>query len=46
VAQRAGQLRAGYVNREIDRIPNRLERLQRMRKGQPVSPQVNVEVTL
>jgi hypothetical protein len=35
-----------HLSREIDRIPNRLERLQRMRKRQPVFPPVKVDVTL
>ena len=29
-----------HLNREIDRILNRLERLQRMRRGQPLPPQI------
>lgn len=34
-----------HLSREIDRILNRLERLQRMRKGQPVSPHVDVNIS-
>lgn len=34
-----------HLNREIDRILNRLERLQRMRKGQPLPPQLDVSIT-
>ena len=34
-----------HISREIDRIPNRLERLQRMRKGQPLPPQVDVNIS-
>jgi hypothetical protein len=33
------------LSREIDRILNRLDRLQRMRKGQPPSPQVDVNIS-
>ena len=33
-----------HLSREIDRILNRLERLQRMRKGQPVAAQVDVNM--
>jgi hypothetical protein len=34
-----------HVSREIDRILNRLERLQRIRKGQPLPPQVDVKIS-
>ncbi len=34
-----------HLSREIDRILNRLERLQRMRKGQPLPPQVDVNIS-
>jgi hypothetical protein len=34
-----------HLSREIDRILNQLERLQRMRKGQPVPPTLNVKVS-
>ena len=34
-----------HLSREIDRILNRLERLQRMRKGQPLPPQVDVKIS-
>ena len=33
-----------HLSREIDRILNRLERLQRMRRGQPLSPQIDVKI--
>ena len=33
------------ISREIDRTLNQLERLQRMRRGQPVPPPINVNVT-
>jgi hypothetical protein len=33
-----------HISREIDRILNRLERLQRMRKGQPPPPQINLKL--
>ncbi len=32
-------------SRETDRLLNRLERLQRMRKGQPLLPQVDVKIS-
>jgi hypothetical protein len=34
-----------HISREIDRILNRLERLQRMRKGQPLPPQLDVKIS-
>jgi len=34
-----------HLTREIERILNRLERLQRMRKGQSVAPQVDVNIS-
>lgn len=34
-----------HLTRETDRILTRLERLQRMRKGQPVCPQVDVNIS-
>jgi len=34
-----------HLSREIDRILNQLERLQRMRKGQPPPPQVDVKIS-
>jgi hypothetical protein len=34
-----------HLSREIDRILNRLERLQRIRKGQPLPPQVDVKIS-
>ena len=34
-----------HVNREIDRTLNRLERLQRIRKGQPLPPQLDVKIS-
>ena len=34
-----------HFSREIDRILNRLERLQRIRKGQPLPPQVDVKIS-
>ena len=34
-----------HLSREIDRTLNQLERLQRMRKGQPVPPTLNVNVS-
>ena len=33
------------VSKQIHRILDRLERLQRMRKGQPVPPQINVNIS-
>jgi hypothetical protein len=33
------------VSREIDRILNRLERLQQMRKGQPLPPQLDANIS-
>jgi len=33
-----------HLNREFDRLLNRLERVQRMRRGQPAPPMVNVEI--
>ena len=33
-----------HLSRELDRILNRLERLQRMRLGQPASPTLNVKI--
>jgi len=33
------------ISREIDRTLNQLERFQRMRRGQPVPPPINVNVT-
>jgi hypothetical protein len=35
-----------HLSRKIDRILNQLQRVQRMRKGQPVFPPVKVDVTL
>jgi hypothetical protein len=34
-----------HLSREIDRTLNRLERLQRMRKGQPLPPQLEVKIS-
>jgi hypothetical protein len=34
-----------HLSREIDRILSRLERLQRVRKGQPLPPQVDVNIS-
>jgi len=34
-----------HLSREFDRTLNQLERLQRMRKGQPVLPPIKVEVS-
>jgi hypothetical protein len=34
-----------YLSREFDRTLNRLERLQRMRRGQPAPPTLNVNVS-
>jgi hypothetical protein len=34
-----------HLSREIDRIVNRLVRLQRMRKGQPLPPQLDVKIS-
>jgi hypothetical protein len=34
-----------HFSREIDRTLNRLERLQRIRKGQPLPPQVDVRIS-
>jgi hypothetical protein len=34
-----------HLSREIDRTLNRLERLQRARKGQPPAPRVEVEIS-
>jgi hypothetical protein len=34
-----------HLSREIDRILNRLERLQRIRKGHPLPPQLDVNIT-
>jgi hypothetical protein len=34
-----------HLSREIDRILNRLERLQRIRKGQPLPPQLDVKIS-
>jgi hypothetical protein len=34
-----------YLSRETDRLLNRLERLQRMRKGQPLPPQLDVKIS-
>jgi hypothetical protein len=33
-----------HLSREIDRLLNRLERLQRMRRGQPLPPQLDVGI--
>ena len=33
-----------HLSREIDRILNKHERLQRMRKGQPLPPQLDVRI--
>jgi hypothetical protein len=33
-----------HYDRQIDRSMNRLERLQRMRKGQPLPPQINLNI--
>jgi hypothetical protein len=33
-----------HLSREIDRILNRLERLQRLRRGQPLPPQVDLNI--
>ena len=33
------------IDRSLDRALNRLERLQRRRKGEPVLPPVNVQLT-
>jgi len=34
-----------HSSREIDRLVNRIECLQRMRKGQPALPQVDVNIS-
>jgi hypothetical protein len=34
-----------HLSREIDRIQNRLERLQGIRKGQPLPPQMDVKIS-
>jgi hypothetical protein len=34
-----------YLSRETDRLLNRLERLQRMRNGQPLPPQLDVKIS-
>jgi hypothetical protein len=34
-----------HLSREIDRTLNRIERLQRIRKGQPLPPQVDVKIS-
>jgi hypothetical protein len=34
-----------HLSREIDKALNRLERLQRIRKGQPLPPQVDVKIS-
>ena len=34
-----------HLSREFDRTLSQLERLQRMRKGQPVLPPIKVEVS-
>jgi hypothetical protein len=34
-----------HLSREIDRILNRLERLQRICKGQPLPPQLDVKIS-
>jgi hypothetical protein len=34
-----------HFSREIDRILNQIERLQRMRKGQPLPPQLDVKIS-
>jgi hypothetical protein len=34
-----------HVSREIERTLGRLERLQRIRKGQPLPPQVDVKIS-
>jgi hypothetical protein len=34
-----------HLSREIDRVLNRLERLQRMRAGQPLPPQLDVKIS-
>lgn len=34
-----------YLSRETDRLLNRLERVQRMRKGQPLPPQFEVKIS-
>jgi hypothetical protein len=34
-----------YLSRETDRLLNRLERLQRMRKGLPLPPQVDLKIS-
>jgi hypothetical protein len=34
-----------HLSRERDRILNRLERMQRIRKGQPLPPQLDVEIS-
>jgi len=34
-----------HLSRESERILNRLERLQRIRKGQPLPPQVDVKIS-
>ena len=34
-----------HFSREIDRVLNRLERLQRIRKGHPLPPQLDVNIT-
>ena len=33
-----------HLSREIDRTLNQLERLQRMRKGQPLPPRLDVNI--
>jgi hypothetical protein len=34
-----------HLDCQIDRIVNRLERLQRIREGQPLPPRVNVKIS-
>ena len=34
-----------HLSREIDRILNQLERLQRLRRGQPVPPRIDVNIS-
>jgi hypothetical protein len=34
-----------HTSREIDRTMQQLERLQRMRRGQPLPPQVDVKIS-
>ena len=34
-----------HLSREMDRILNRLERLQRMRRGQPLPPRLDVNIS-